>query len=71
LSKDAAGAKPALFAPVSSWAERFGPRAGLCALRQYLHRVEQVLLDVGTRSLPLRHPMAQYDTGIDAPTVQG
>ncbi|HEX3639365.1 MAG TPA: hypothetical protein VHV99_28570 [Paraburkholderia sp.] len=43
----------------------------MCALRQYLHRVEQVLLDVGTRSLPRRHPTAQYDTGIDAPTVQG
>jgi hypothetical protein len=32
--------------------------------------VEQVLLDVGTRSLPLRHPTAHDDTGIDAPTVQ-
>ncbi|MFL9910229.1 hypothetical protein [Paraburkholderia sp. RL17-337-BIB-A] len=71
MSQDAAGARLALFAPAYSCVERFGLRAGLCALRQYLHRVEQVLLDVGTRSLPLRHPTAQYDTGIDAPTVQG
>ncbi|MFM0045392.1 hypothetical protein [Paraburkholderia sediminicola] len=34
-------------------------------------RVEQVLLDIGTRSLPLRHLTTQYDTGIDAPKVQG
>jgi hypothetical protein len=60
-----------LCAPPYLRAKRFGMPAVLCVLRPCLPGVEQVLLDVGTRSLPLRHPTAHDDTGIDAPTVQG